>query len=73
VFRPEDYGTLETLFYGNEDLSRGKVLQWLRYTTGRQDISPHEVHTVIGLYGLWREGLLRVIGNDVLLRKVESN
>ena len=73
MFRPENYLTLEELFYNNEDLSGYEILQWLRFYLSRPRIEPYEVATIKGLYEGWKQGIFRIEGDGVRLREWEDN
>ncbi len=73
MLRPADYLTLEDLFHNNEDLSGWEILRWLRFYHKRTHIEPHEVLTLQGLYEGWKSGIFKIVGDNVVLRKWESN
>lgn len=69
-FDPGKYKDTETLFYGMKDLAYVDALKWVEfwYPTMSEKAIRFTATTLWSLYGMWREDLVGVEGDNIIMR-----
>lgn len=70
-FDPGKYKDIETLYRGMEDLTYGDALKWVEFWyphTMSKGGMRFTATTILAVYNMWREDLVKVEGNSVIMK-----